>query len=226
MNLDKLKKLPLQDRIAELKKLKQKFLSEKNRIAKAIKELENEIKKREGFAQSVSSFDKKQLANEVQALTIGIRQVKSKLSAKEQELKLTEQALNDAEQQIMNGEKQAREVEQKEKNRLDQLIAELNQLREQNNKEPAEDLLEKQLLEEETEKVKAPESMDYMKKQNENLYKSQTNRFFEEVEAQQTGYTSNARQSQEEESAGQRFYKTDEKGRRVAVNKEEELYKK
>jgi len=223
MNLDKLKNLPLQERIIEFKKIRDKFVREKSKLIEITEALEDAIKEREAFANNLSTPERKALKNEVKSLAISIKNVKARLDAKNQELKLVEQALDEAEQNIVQDEKQLVEIQKQEKTKLELMINELNK------REQSEQIRE---LEEEIKQAEIPEevkkeieqSIDYMDKQNENFYKSQMNQFFEENIG--SGYQSSQNQEEEKgvEGAHTTFYETDDKGR-VRVKDPKEDYK-
>jgi len=169
----------VQQRIAEFKKIKEKFSIDKSKLSEIIEKLEAAVRERQALAQNLSVPDRKALKNEVKALAISIKNVKARLEQKTQELKLVEQALQEAEQHIMSDEKQLAEFEKQEKTKLELMINELNK------REQTEQI---QQLEEEIKNAEIPEevkkeveqSADYMQKQNENFYKAQMNQLFEQ----------------------------------------------
>jgi hypothetical protein len=204
MNLNKLKNLPVQERIAEFKKIRSKFLSDKNKLAEIIEKLEAAIKERESFAQNLSAPDRKALKNEVKALAVSIKNVKARLHAKAEELKLVEQALAEAEQNIIHDEKQLVEIQKQEKTKLELMITELQK------REQTEQVRE---LEEEIKQAEIPEEVkqevgktaDYMQKQNENFYKAQTS---QAADSAMGSYEPGQKEGEREQE--QTFYETSE----------------
>jgi hypothetical protein len=208
MQLDKLKGLPLTERIAEFRKIREKFALEKSKLNEIIGKLEAAIKEREAFAENLSAPERKTIKNEVRALAASIKNVRLRVDAKTEELKLVEQALSEAEHQIAQDEKTLAAFQKSEKNKLEMMITELNKTNQTE---------EIRLLEEEIKQAEIPEevkkeleqSADYMQRQNDNFYKAQASKMLEEMNQ---GYDS--KKQEEERGAVQTFYETDEKGRR------------
>lgn len=219
MNLDKLKNLSLTDRIAEFKKIRSKFSTEKNKLNEIIQKLEAAIKEREAFAQNLSIPDRKTIKNEVKALAASIKNVKARVEAKNQELKLVEQALNEAELHIAQDEKTLVELQKAEKNKLEIMITELNKVNQTDELHQLEEEIKQAEIPEEVKK-EVEQSADYMNRQNDNFYKAQTTKMLEGVG--NSDYDSNAQQEERGARNVQTFYETDEKGRRKAKDPKED----
>jgi len=178
MDLKELEKLPLQEKIAKLKELKEKFLTDKSNLGKVMKELEKAVDEREEFAKTTTNAGRKILKNEVRAITGSIKEAKLRIQAKEDELKLLEKALAEAEQRIMASETELEhEITQKKEKSLFEMMVDEQRKKEQ------EDAERKQSLEEQVKREEIPEekkkeiesSPDYMKNKEENIYITKTN---------------------------------------------------
>ena len=177
MDLKELEKLPLQEKLAKFKELKEHFVSDKAKLNNVIKELEKAVAEREEFAKTTTIAGRKILKNEVRAITGSIKEAKLRVQAKEDELKMLEKALADAEQRIMRSEHEL-ELEtnvKKEKSLQDMMVDEQR-------KKEQEDTERKQSLEEQVKREEIPEEKkkeiesnpDYMKNKEENIYITKT----------------------------------------------------
>jgi hypothetical protein len=206
MNLEKLKNLPLQERIAEFKKIRSKFASEKNQLNDIIGKLEGAVKEREAVAQNLSVSDRKVLKNEVKALAQSIKNVKARLIAKSQELGLVEKALAEAEQNIVHDERLFAEMQKQEKTKLEMMITELKKINETRELQQLEEEIRHAEIPEEVKK-EVEHTADYMNRQNENFYKAEMNQFMEET----AGYQA---RKQPDEDAKPTLYETAEQAKR------------
>jgi hypothetical protein len=184
MDLKELGKLPLHERIAKLKELKEHFLNDKSKLNSIMKELEKAVAEREDFAKNTTVAGRKILKNEVRAITGSIKEAKLRVQAKEDELKLVEKALAEAEHMISRSERELEEETnvKKEKTLHDIMIDE------QRKKEQEEEMQMQRSLEEQVKNEAIPEdvkkaaetSADYTKRQEENIYTSKTDGMFNE----------------------------------------------
>jgi hypothetical protein len=211
MNLENLKNLPIQERIAEFKKVKEKFAVEKSKLSEIIVKLESAVKERNAFAQNISTPEKKILNNEVRALSASIKNVKARIDSKNEEMKLVEKAIAEAEQHIVESEKELYESQQKEeKTRLEQMIRELNKNNETAQIKQLEDEIRIAEIPDDVKK-QIGQTTDYMKQQNENFYKSQQTQMLEDNFAG-SGYKANSPNPEEERGTQiTTFYQQEEK---------------
>lgn len=208
MDLKSIEKLPLQERIQKLKEFKANFASQKARLHDVIKELERGVLERQEFAKATTSTEKKILANEVKALTASIKEVKLRIQAKEDELKLVEKSLAEAEQHITKSEIELEANAQDEKTRLEMMIIEQRKKQEEDDAKRSLEEQVKQAEPEEEVKKQIDANNDYMKKQEENLYIRKTNDFIEEAVS---GYQKDKPEHRKDEEPWKQGYEKKEK---------------
>ncbi|MBW3011318.1 hypothetical protein KY335_03180 [Candidatus Woesearchaeota archaeon] len=114
MDLEKIKKLPLEEQAKALKELKQEFEEERQKLKNEILKLEDSKKTKEGFAKSLADERRITTAAEINLIVSSIKDVKSSLAAKNKELEFLQKAVESAERLLEKSKKELEEEEEQE----------------------------------------------------------------------------------------------------------------
>ncbi|MCK4670717.1 MAG: hypothetical protein KAT43_05950 [Nanoarchaeota archaeon] len=126
MDLEKIKKLPLEEQTKALKELKQEFEEERQKLKDEILRFEGSKKTKESFAKSLADERRVTTAAEISLIVSSIKDVKESLAAKNKELEFLQRAITSAEKLLEKSKKELEaEEEQRELSKIRRFIDEL-----------------------------------------------------------------------------------------------------
>ena len=122
MNIEDIRKLPIEDQAAELEKIKEEFSNERRQLKESILSLESELKQKQAHAKGLVASTREHTEAEISVIISSIKRVKNELAVKNKELMFIGEAIKRAERLIEENLENREESEREFNILLEQII--------------------------------------------------------------------------------------------------------